>query len=189
MAFRFSLQWQRVLEVLAVVLNLLYTVFYLNHSHWCFLFGVLGPLSLACLCFQRRIYADGILQFVYVALALYGFFHVGDTWAPLFLTKAQHALFLVSSLVVMLLVYAIMKRVTDNASPLLDSFCATFALTGTLLMMLLVHENWLYFIAVNAASVFLYARRKLYLTAALFCLYWLMSLDGFFRWGLFTFAS
>jgi nicotinamide mononucleotide transporter len=180
------LHW--LVEWLAVVLNALYTLLYLNNNRWCFLFGVAGPLVLAYLCFHRRIYADAALQFIYVGLSIYGFLNVGSDWQVITLDGFTHIWVLALTAAATLSADVLMRRYTDNAAPLLDAFCATFALTGTVLMMLPVHENWLYFIAANGASAVLYGRRRLYVTAGLFVLYWLMAMDGFFQWGLFTFA-
>jgi len=56
---------------------------------------------------------------------------------------------------------------------------------ATWLMMNFVHENWLYFIVLNAASIALYANRKLYKASLMFVLYLWMSVDAYWHLGFF----
>ena len=50
-----------VIEALAVVFNLLFTLFYIQNNRWCFFFGIIGPLLLAFLCKSKKLYADAVL--------------------------------------------------------------------------------------------------------------------------------
>lgn len=178
--------WWRVLELLAVVFNLLYTLLYLQQNSWCFLFGIVGPALLFALCIRTKIYADAGLQLVYAALAAYGWLHSANQWSEQHWTLQAHLLVLLIGIAVWLIVWQILKFKTDGSSPLLDSFCSVFALVGTVLMINFVHENWLYFIAVNAVSIVLYFNRKLYLATLMFALYLLMAIDGYFLLGIFA---
>jgi len=43
-------------------------------------------------------------------------------------------------------------------------------------------ENWLYWIVIDAVSIFLYIDRGLYQTAGLFVLYLILAVIGFIAW-------
>jgi nicotinamide mononucleotide transporter len=53
-------------------------------------------------------------------------------------------------------------------------------------MVQFIHENWLYWLVIDAVAVVLYARRGLYLGAALFALYGVMAASAYFEWGWFV---
>lgn len=175
----------RLLEIFAVVLNLLYTVLYLNGSVWCYLFGVLGPLFLAILCFRNKLYAEPFLQLCYIGFAIYGWINLGGEWTIVHWTIQEHIPYVVASVVLSILSGYILKKHTDAKLPFADSVVTIFGITGTWLMVNYVHENWLYFIMINSMSVLIYIRRKLYIGAAMFLLYLLMSLDGYFALKIF----
>ena len=46
-----------------------------------------------------------------------------------------------------------------------------------------VLENWIYWIVIDGASVYLYIDRGLYLTALLFMLYVVLVVIGFYQWN------
>ena len=43
-------------------------------------------------------------------------------------------------------------------------------------------ENWLYWIVIDAAAIYLYLEKGLYLTALLFAAYILIALVGYIAW-------
>ncbi|HCQ15591.1 MAG TPA: hypothetical protein DIU20_04980, partial [Cryomorphaceae bacterium] len=45
-------------------------------------------------------------------------------------------------------------------------------------------ENWLYWIVIDAVSIYLYVKRGLYFTAGLFVLYTFLSIKGALEWML-----
>ena len=45
-----------------------------------------------------------------------------------------------------------------------------------------VLENWLYWIVIDGAAIYLYIDRGMYLTALLFVLYVILVIIGFFQW-------
>jgi nicotinamide mononucleotide transporter len=64
----------KVLEILAVIFGLLYTLLYAKEIVWCWLFAFLGSSLFVYLCYVRRIYAESFLQLFYVFMAFYGYF-------------------------------------------------------------------------------------------------------------------
>ncbi|MBL0316617.1 MAG: nicotinamide mononucleotide transporter [Flavobacteriales bacterium] len=175
----------RILEISAVVLNLMYTILYLNGSSWCYLFGILGPVTLAALCLRNKLYAEPLLQLCYVGFAIYGWVNGGEEWVVKHWTFNQNLPYIVVSLILALTAGVLLKKFTDAKLPVADSVVTVFGITGTWLMVNYVHENWLYFIMINSISVLIYVRRKLYVGAAMFALYLFMAVDGYFELKLF----
>ena len=66
--------------------------------------------------------------------------------------------------------------------PLLDAFTTVFSIIATLMVIKKILENWLYFIAIDIASIYLYYSRDLNQTAILFLLYSIIAIVGYYNW-------
>lgn len=174
-SFRAILEWS------AVVFNLLFTLLYLNQSQWAFVFGIFGPLLLLLLSWREKLYAEPALQLVYIGSAVVGWINVQDGWKAWQIDTAGHLLLLVMSTLVALVWGWLLKRYTSANMPMPDAFVASWGMLATWLMMYQVHACWLYLIAVNVLSMFIYFRRKLFAATFMFALYLVMAIDGYFR--------
>ena len=168
------------MEAAAVVLSLLYTLLYLRGViPDCYYAAFGGALLFMFLCYRKKIYAESFLQLFYVGMAVYGYLNTDQDWKVIHWTFNEHIPYLAGSSVLTLLVGLYLKRKTDAKRPFIDAFTTVFSIGATWLMVNYVHENWLYWIVIDAVSIFLYASRKMYLGALLFFLYLLMAIDGF----------
>ncbi|MFN6378803.1 MAG: nicotinamide riboside transporter PnuC [Flavobacteriales bacterium] len=173
-------QPSRILELFAVVFNLLFTFLYQYQSWWCFVFGIVGPALLAIVLYKKSLFAETFLQFIYIALAIYGWLHISGTWDAIKITPKAHAALIVSGILFTFLAGHLLKKYSTAQLPYIDSFTTVFAIIATALMMVPVHEAWLYFIAINSVSIFMYTQRRLYLGAIMFTVYLLLSIKGYF---------
>ncbi|MFN8777426.1 MAG: nicotinamide riboside transporter PnuC [Flavobacteriales bacterium] len=169
------------MEALAVALNLLYTWLYLQSDPRCYLFGAAGPALFVVLCAGRQLYAEVLLQVVYTGLAIYGWMNLGAAWEEKHWSPQAHLALLGSGTAGWLLMGWFLSRSTDARMPYTDSFTTTFGICGTWAMVNYVHANWLYFIAINTVSVYLYARRGMKLGAGMYVIYLILALGGYFR--------
>lgn len=170
-----------ILEVLAVVFNLLFTWLYLKNSDWCFLFGILGPICLGILCSRKMLFAEVGLQLIYIASAVFGFLQIGGSWNPITLELQHHLISVGLGFVVVLGLGIILQKKTKAVLPFVDSFTTVFGVIATIMMMFFIREAFLYFIVINFVSIIMYSLRKMYLGAFMFLVYLLMSIDGFFQ--------
>lgn len=171
----------RLIEVLAVVLNLLFTFFYLRFNPVCYLFGIAGPIAFIYLCAVKKLYAEIVLQIVYIGLALYGWLTLGQSWPSDSWNANTHLLFIGGGVAATFISGNVLKKYTNAQLPFLDSTTTVFGIIAAWAMVNYVHENWLYFIAINMLSIILYSKRKMYLGSAMFTLYLVMAIDGYFQ--------
>ena len=75
-----------------------------------------------------------------------------------------------------------MSEFTDAASPFVDAATTMSALLATWMVANKLLENWLYWIAIDIASVGLYLSRDLKLTAILFAGYVVLAGWGYLTW-------
>lgn len=78
--------------------------------------------------------------------------------------------------------FLLLKKFSDAEMPLEDSFTTVFSLVATWVMVNYVHENYLYWIIIDAVSIHLYWKRELYFGSALFIIYTIMVTAGYFGW-------
>ena len=174
----------RSFELLAVAFSLLYTLLYTYGYIIAFVFAGLSALSYLIICYQKKIYAESLLQVFYVFTAVYGYVH----WAETAGVRASslpflwHLGVLVSGMALVFISGFLLKRLTDAKRPFVDSFTTVFSIFVTLLMINLIPENWWYWIVIDAVSVWLYYQRGLYYTAVLFVIYSLLAINGVIQW-------
>jgi len=170
------------LELIAVVFSFLYTYLYIKGSAWCWLFAFTGSALFTYLCYVRKILAESFLQFFYVMMAIYGYFTMEDEWTTNVWPWETHAVWILVGTMAMLVSAFLLKRYTNAQLALEDSFTTAFSLVATWVMVNYVHENHLYWMVIDAVSVHLYWKRKLYFGSALFVVYTILVTAGYFRW-------
>ncbi len=150
---------------------------------FCFAFAVLGAIIYSYLCYKRKIFAESFLQVFYIFSAIYGWLNWGEYNVNSYSLSTQ-LIFLFVTTIVMVVVGFFLKNKTESKLPFMDSFTTVFSLTGTWLMVNFIHETWLYFIAINAVSMFLYYQRGMKLSVFLYAFYVYLSIAGWFGWEL-----
>lgn len=187
------------LEGLAVVLGLAYVILAARESIWCWPAALLSVSIYIYLCLEARLYAETGLQVFYWVMALVGWWSwrsknnpaqtaetsLQDTSGSLPIIRwpgRVHLLIIAANTAGALLLGWALSSLTEAANPYLDAFTTIFSLFTTWMVTQKVLENWLYWVAIDAASVFLYASRDLYLTALLFILYTLIAIVGYYQW-------
>lgn len=154
------------------------------HTWW---LGILGCALFGYVFFEARLYADVTLQVFFVATSLAGWWNwqrgSGGKELPVRKTRwpelaAWSALAVAGAVAYGLL----LLHFTNAASPLWDSIVLTFSVLGQFLLMGRRVENWWSWLLVNTVAVPLYFSRGLYLTAALYAVYWINAWFGLVRW-------
>lgn len=169
------------LEIAAVCFSIAFTLLYLrNVIPQCYVAALLGSVLFTLLCWRKRIFAESALHVFYAGMAVYGFFATEADWQVSSRPLSDHLAWLFAGALGTLCVGYLLSRNPLARTPYLDAFTSVFSLIATWLMISYVHENWLYWMVIDSAAIALYAKRGLYLSAALFVLYLAMALDGYF---------
>lgn len=169
------------IEASAVVLNLLYTILYIQGNDHCFYFALTGSALFVYLCYVKRIFAESFLQLFYVAFAIYGLAQISPNWTAASWSLQEHITAIVIATASMLIIGFVLKKKSNAALPYLDAFTTTFSILATWIMVNFVHENWLYWMVIDSVSIYLYLKRKLYIGALLFVVYLTLAIAGYFH--------
>lgn len=175
-------------EMLAVVLAMGYLLLAIRESLWCW-YCALGSTAIYTVLFRDALlFMDSALNVYYMAMAVYGWWQwrwggsrgkgIGIHRWPV----RRHFALLVGIGVVSLVSGYLLAENTSAAWPYVDSFTTWGSVVATYMVARKILENWLYWIAINAISVFLYLDRDLNLTAILFVAYTLMAVFGYLTW-------
>tara|TARA_Y100000739_G_C20571760_1_gene448136 strand:+ start:54 stop:617 length:564 start_codon:yes stop_codon:yes gene_type:complete len=175
------------LESLAVIFSLIYVVLAARENIWCWAAAVVSVSLYIFICFEAKLYAETGLQIFYLIMAVIGYF----LWKKSpnkkqldikELSIGNHALILFVGIVFTLILGYVLTIYTQAKLPLLDSFTTVFSIIATFMVIKKIIENWLYFIAIDIISIYLYNSRDLQQTAMLFILYTVIAIIGYYNW-------
>ena len=174
-------------EALSVVLGVLYSILAVRRTRWCWIAGGISSVILVVLAWEAKLPMQACLQVYYVGMAGYGFWHwsrdegalKGVTTWPL----RAHLISWVVIAVLSALTSRYLASETQAAWPLLDSLTTWGSLLAAWLTAQVKLENWLYWIAFDAISVFLFVQQGLMFVALLMLIYLVIASFGFVTWS------
>ena len=76
----------------------------------------------------------------------------------------------------------ILDRFTDSNVVVADSFTTALSIVGMWMLARKYLEQWLVWIVVDVVSSVLYIYKELYFTSALYALYTIIAIFGYFKW-------
>ncbi len=138
--------------------------------------GIVGCALYGILFYQTNLYADVALQAFFIGTNIVGFWKWtrGGDDGPLVVSHADFAslLWTVPVGIAATAGYGAMLHFTTNAyAPFADSAVLVFSVIAQVLLMQRRIENWAFWLVVNGMAAPLYATRGLYLTSALYVVY------------------
>ncbi len=183
-------------EIVAVLASLTYVVLASREHRGCWPAGMIGSSIYVVVFFQYQLYMDSALNIFYVVMAMYGWLMWKNRQpeidlvaaAPKNITsiKQWHAIKHINAIAVILLLSALsgfyLDNYTDAAYPYFDSLTTWSSFLATWMVVNKILETWLYWIVIDAASIYLYINKELYFTALLFGLYVIIATYGYLHW-------
>ena len=129
-----------MLEILAILSSLGYTVFYLLEWWWCWPLAMVGSSIYFYLCRKANLKGESWLQLFYVGFAVYGWISPNNSFQDPNWNWKEHSYFAIGTIVLwQALAYVLKQR--KSALPQVDSFVLAFALAGTVLQILFIELN------------------------------------------------
>jgi nicotinamide mononucleotide transporter len=175
-------------EIAAVLLGITYLLLAMRENALCWYAAFASTAIYLVLFWQVDLVMESLLQVYYLGMAVYGWWHwrhggAQDNALPISRWPPQRHLIVIGSVLVgSALVGFALSRFTDAALPYLDSFTTIGAVITTWMVAHKILENWLYWLVIDAASMWLYIDRGLFLTALLFAVYLVIVVFGFIEW-------
>lgn len=185
-----TLPW---LELVAMLLALAYVILAAQGSIWCWPAAFVSTAIYTVIFYDVSLLMDSALNVYYLVMAVYGYWvwqknaqpqHTQNSsslaivsWQASWHVKAC----LILTVISFILGY-IMATKTSASFPYLDTFTTVFAVFTTYLVAQKVLENWLYWIVIDAVSIYLYIEKGLIPTTVLFIINVIIAGYGYLKW-------
>lgn len=173
------------LEWIAVCSSIIYVILAARKLIYCWLFAFISSVLYVYICFSANLYLESVLQLFYVVMAVVGFllWNKSESEEIIKWPAKYHVINLSLSTLIALLMGYLFSVYTDQANPYVDASTTVFSLVATFMVTKKVLENWIYWIIIDAVSVYLYFSRDLHLTAVLFVIFTLLAITGYVSWN------
>ena len=176
------------LELVAVIFGVLYIVFAARQSLWCWPAAFIGTASSVYLFWDGRLLMESALNVYYLLMAIYGWYQWRygsvrkDVLSVRSFSLTEHLITILVIVVLALVSGYFLDKNTNAALPYLDSFTTWAAVITTWMVAKKVLQNWLYWIVINSASIYLYLERGFALYALLFAVYIVIAIIAYRQW-------
>ncbi len=183
-----ALQATSTLELVSVAFGLAYVILAARENIWCWPAAFVGTGTAIFLFWDVSLVMESALNVYYLAMAVFGWWqwrHGGESRSKLTIQTwglHQHCLTLAAIAGLTAVSGFLLSKHTSAALPYVDSFTTWSAVITTWMVARKILENWLYWIVINAVSVWLFIQKQLYLYAALFVLYTIIAVFGYLYW-------
>ncbi|WP_264812701.1 nicotinamide riboside transporter PnuC, partial [Acetobacter oeni] len=176
-------------ELVAVVVNVLGVWLTARRNMLCWPVGIVAVLLYAKLFYEWRLYADMMLQCVYVAAQIYGW----KSWSSarkageqtiqvVSVTLINLMLGFAAAMLASVVLGAIMAIWTDDPLPRIDATLTCFSLLASFWSARRHIENWYLWIAVDFFYTLVFLYRQNDMTAGLYALFDILALYGALKW-------
>jgi nicotinamide mononucleotide transporter len=160
----------------------------IRQNIWNWPVGIANNVFYIVIFFKSGLYADMGVQFVYIAVAIYGWWnwlHGGVDRSELKVARVSAA-GLVGYLALAALgtgaLYWILRQFTNSTVPFADGLTSSLFLTAQYMMSRKLIENWWFWIVGDALVIGLYIYKHLYLTSALYLIFLAMCVAALLEW-------
>ena len=195
------------LEIFGTIVGLLYLWFEYRASIYLWIVGIIMPAIYIFVYYDAGLYADFGINIYYLIAAVYGWFfwvwgrrkekrnhsnapdceeaHASNASNDLPIVHTPRRYYLPLTMVFVLSFIGIawiLIYFTDSNVPWLDSFTTALSIVGMWMLARKYIEQWWAWIVVDIVCCGLYIYKDLYFTSALYGLYSIIAIFGYFKW-------
>ncbi|MCY1160544.1 Nicotinamide riboside transporter PnuC [compost metagenome] len=176
------------LEIIAVIISVIGVTLTVKRNMWCWWFNFAAFVLYAYLFYEFKLYGETILQFFFIVVNFYGFYH----W---FKGKQQDHEIRIEPIAKKTVIFQMLlaalgglifgltlKHFTDAAVPMLDSQLAAFSLLATYWTSRKHIATWVLWIVVDIVYVGMFIYKDLFLTAGLYAAFVGLAAFGWWQW-------
>lgn len=176
-----------LIEIVAAVFTLVSVWLSVKKNKLLWPTGIIGIGSYFWLFYTVQLYADFGLQFVYLAQSIYGWWY----WSgkkeriepPITrMYPGEQSSYIAGAVGITYLLTMFLVNYTNASLPFFDALCSTISLIANWLLAKKKIENWFLWIFVDVIYVGVFLYKDLYLSAALYGLFFFMAIRGYIEW-------
>jgi nicotinamide mononucleotide transporter len=160
----------------------------IRQNIWNWPLGIANNIFYIIVFFKSGLFADMGVQFVYIAVAIYGWWnwlHGGVDHSALKVARASAAGlvgYMALAAAGTALLYWVLRRFTPSTVPFADGLTSALFLTAQYMMSRKLVENWWFWIVGDVLVIGLYIYKHLYLTSVLYVIFLAMSVAALVEW-------
>lgn len=190
---------EHTLEIFGTIVGIVYLWLEYRASIYLWIAGIIMPAIYIFVYYDAGLYADFGINIYYLGAAVYGWMmwkygsfvrrklhlHTKQEPQTLAITSMplRHYLPLGAVLIVAFAAIAwVLIEFTNSDVPYLDSFTTAMSIVGMWMLARKYVEQWWAWIVVDIVSTGLYIYKGLDFTAALYALYTIIAIFGYFKW-------
>lgn len=176
------------LECVSVLFGLAYVLLAAKESAWCWPAAIVNTGTAIALFWDATLLMESALNVFYLLIAFYGLWqwnYGGNNKSALSISrwsKRNHAAAGVTIVCLTLVSGNLLQQHSNAYMPYLDSFTTWSAVIATWMVTRKILENWLYWIIIDAVSIYLFWSKGLLLYSALFAVYFFVAIYGYQQW-------
>ena len=180
------------LDIATTVLGLIYIALEYRASIALWIVGIVMPAMDVWLYWSHGLYGDAGMAVYYTLAAVYGYAvwklgrkHGAAAGRPMPITHFRRRLIVPTLLcfaAAWALTYYVLATFTDSTIPVLDAFTNAMSFVGLWALARKYIEQWVFWIVVDVISCYLYIVKGIPFKAALYGLYVLIAVMGYFKW-------
>ena len=177
------------IEIIAVIFSIIGVTLTIKRQMWCWFFNFIAFVLYAYIFYEYKLYGETILQFIFIVLNLYGFYHwrKGKVEEHTIRIEKSNAPTLVMQMVLAsiagLLFGLGLHYFTDASLPILDAQLAAFSLLATYWTTQKYIATWALWVIVDIIYVGMFLYKSLYLTAGLYAVFIGLAILGWKQWN------
>jgi nicotinamide mononucleotide transporter len=156
---------------------------------WTWPAGIANNLIYIAIFYHSKLYGDMSLQFFYVAISLYGWWHwlhpdeVHRGTVEVSRIGTRAALMMAASTIMGVILFAFaLRRFTDSNVPWIDGTTTSLSVSAQFMQSRKWIENWWVWITADAIYLGLYIYKHLYITTLLYAVFMAMCFAGLMQW-------
>ena len=188
---------EQYIEILGTIVGIVYLWLEYKANIYLWLVSIIMPAIYLYIFYVAGLYADFAINIYYLLIAIYGWlaWKYGFKLFSLKKENNREEVLKISSVpkklwIRLVVVYALLQLLitwvlvtyTNSDVPWLDSFTTSVSIIAMWLLARKYVEQWLVWIIVDVVCVGLYIYKDLYFTSALYALYAIIALFGYFKW-------
>lgn len=180
-----NLSTMLIVEIAATLCGLAYIVLLIRQRIACWPFAIAGACLSIYLFFHAKLYSEAGLYLFYVGAGIWGWMRWSrrsDDNPVIVLPIWMHAIFIFAGTALAFAAAWTLHQTTDAARPYIDALTTVFSLIATYMEVTKALEAWIYWLAINLVSIWLYQDRELDIYAGLIAVYAVLSAWGLYSW-------
>jgi len=178
------------IEVIGAVTGIIYLYLEIKQKIWLWPVGFITSAFYIYIFYTSKFYADMGLQFYYLGISLYGWWHwlyggkkeETNSLPVTHITSAQVLNLSLATIAIFVGLIYVLKNFTDSPVPIGDSFTTALSIVATWMLARKILEMWWLWILANGVAFGLYIYKGLYPTSVLFIFNFAMSIVGYVQW-------